>query len=39
VASRYHWSRHVVGELSWSRVATDYHRDADLLLIGLGYSY
>jgi len=39
VASRYHFSKRVVGTLSLNRVVTDYHRDADLLLVGLGYSY
>ncbi|MBV6325667.1 hypothetical protein KVP70_32650 [Duganella sp. HSC-15S17] len=39
MASRYHFSKRVVGTLSLNRVVTDYHRDADLLLVGLGYSY
>ena len=39
VAGRYHFSRRVVGTLSLNRVVTDYHRDADLLLVGVGYSY
>jgi hypothetical protein len=39
IASRYHLTRRIVGELSWNRVVTDYHRDADLLLVGLGYSF
>lgn len=39
MASRYHFSKRVVGELSLNRVVTDYHRDADLLLVGLGFSY
>jgi hypothetical protein len=39
IASRYHLARRIVGEVSWNRVVTDYHRDADLLLIGLGYSF
>ncbi|WP_229258481.1 hypothetical protein [Duganella rivi] len=39
VASRYHWSKQVVAEVSWNRVVTDYHRDADLFLIGVGYSF
>jgi hypothetical protein len=25
--------------VNWNRVVTDYHRDADLLLLGLGYSF
>ncbi|WP_229213416.1 MULTISPECIES: hypothetical protein [unclassified Duganella] len=39
VAGRYHFNKRVVGTLSLNRVVTDYHRDADLLLLGLGYSY
>lgn len=39
MASRYHFTKHVVGTLSLNRVVTDYHRDADLLLVGVGYSY
>lgn len=39
IASRYHLAKRIVGEVSWNRVVTDYHRDADLLLIGLGYSF
>lgn len=39
MAGRYHFNRHFVGTLSLNRVVTDYHRDADLLLVGLGYSY
>jgi hypothetical protein len=39
IASRYHVTKHIVGEVSWNRVVTDYHRDADLLLLGLGYSF
>lgn len=39
VGARYHLDRRVVAEAAWNRVVTDYHRDADLLLIGLGYSF
>jgi len=39
VASRYHIARRIVAELSWHRVITDYHRDADLLMLGAGYSF
>jgi hypothetical protein len=39
IASRYHFTKRVVGELSWNRVVTDYHRDADLLLAGVGFSF
>jgi hypothetical protein len=36
---RYHLSKRVVGVLNWGRVVTDYHRDTDLLMLGLGYSF
>ncbi|HEX5345389.1 MAG TPA: hypothetical protein VFX55_23030 [Duganella sp.] len=39
VAGRYHLSKRVVGVVNWGRVITDYHRDADLFLVGLGYSF
>jgi len=39
IAGRYHLAKRVVAEAAWNRVVTDYHRDADLLLIGLGYSF
>ena len=39
VASRYHFNKWLVGEVSWNRVVTEYHRDADMLLLGLGVSY
>jgi hypothetical protein len=39
IASRYHLGRHLVAQASWNRVATDYHRDADLLLVGIGYTF
>lgn len=39
VAGRYHLSLHIVAEALFNRVVTDYHRDADLLLIGLGYTF
>ena len=39
MGGRYHFTKRVVGELSLNRVVTDYHRDADLLLLGLGYSF
>lgn len=39
VAGRYHFARHIIGEVSWNRVMTDYHRDADMLLMGVGFSY
>ncbi|MGV7210078.1 hypothetical protein ACLB1G_19740 [Oxalobacteraceae bacterium A2-2] len=39
IGTRYHFTKHVVGELMWNRVVSDYHRDADLLLVGLGYTF
>ncbi|WP_229256007.1 hypothetical protein [Duganella fentianensis] len=39
LATRYHFSKRMVGTLTLNRVVTDYHRDADLLMLGLGYSY
>lgn len=39
IAARYHFSRRWLGQLGWNRVVTDYHRDADVLLFGLGLSY
>lgn len=39
VATRYHLSKQVVGVVNFGRVITDYHRDADLLLLGVGYSF
>ncbi|MBC7859691.1 MAG: hypothetical protein H7Z39_13160 [Burkholderiaceae bacterium] len=39
IVSRYHFNRSWVGQLSWNRVVTDYHRDADVLLLGLGRTF
>ena len=39
IASRYHFTKRIVGQVSWNRVATDYHRDTDVLLMGLVFSY
>ena len=39
IASRYHFTKRVVGELEWHRVVTDYHRDADMLMAGVGFSF
>jgi hypothetical protein len=39
IGGRYHMTRRVVAEATWNRVVSDYHRDADLFLIGLGYSF
>lgn len=35
IGLRYRLSRQWRTQLSWSRVITDYHRDADVLLLGL----
>ncbi|MRX10696.1 hypothetical protein GJ697_22950 [Pseudoduganella sp. FT25W] len=39
IGARYHLAKRIVAEATWNRVVTDYHRDADLFLIGLGYSF
>ncbi|NYE61182.1 hypothetical protein FHW58_002334 [Duganella sp. 1224] len=39
IGGRYHLTRRVVAEATWNRVVSDYHRDADLFLAGLGYSF
>lgn len=39
IAARYHFGKQWVGQLGWNRVVTDYHRDADVLLLGVGASY
>jgi hypothetical protein len=39
IGVRYHLSKRIVGEATWNRVVSDYHRDADLFLTGLGYSF
>lgn len=39
IVARYHMYRRVVGQLSWNRVVTDYHRDADVLLLGVGAAF
>ncbi|WP_426109876.1 hypothetical protein [Massilia sp. PWRC2] len=36
---RYRQSRQWRTQLSWSRVLTDYHRGADMLLLGLGKAF
>jgi hypothetical protein len=28
-----------VGRFSWSRIVTNYDRDADILLLGIGYRF
>ncbi len=39
IGARYHLTKRIVGEATWNRVVSDYHRDADLFLMGLGYSF
>lgn len=39
IGARYHITRRIVGQAMWNRVISDYHRDADLFLIGAGYSF
>ncbi|HAT29563.1 MAG TPA: hypothetical protein DCW29_01535 [Janthinobacterium sp.] len=39
IDTRYHFDKRWVGQLSWNRVVTTYHRDADVLLLGLGAAF
>lgn len=39
VVTRYHFNKRIVGQLLMQRVITDYHRDADVLLLGLGTTF
>ena len=39
VGVRYRFNPALRAELTWSRVITNYHRDADLFLLGLGVSF
>ncbi len=39
IALRYHINKRLVSQLLWNRVVTDYHRDADMLLLGLGATF
>ena len=39
IALRYHLTKRVVSQLTLNRVATDYHRDADVLQLGLGATF
>lgn len=39
LGARYRVSRDFLLRFSWSRVLTDYHRDADVLLLGVGYTF
>jgi hypothetical protein len=35
----YHFTPGWVGRLTWHRIASDYDRDSDILLVGLGYRF
>lgn len=37
--ARYHVDRRWVAQLAWNRVITDYHRDADVILVGVGRKF
>ena len=37
--ARYHFDRRWVAQVAWNRVVTDYHRDADLILVGVGRKF
>lgn len=39
IGARCHFNQRWVGQLAWNRVVTDYHRDADILLPGLGAAF
>ncbi|MDC8760526.1 hypothetical protein [Janthinobacterium fluminis] len=39
IVGRYHFDRRWVGQLSWNRVVTSYHHDADVLLLGVGAAF
>lgn len=39
IALRYHFDKRWVSQLIWHRVVTDYHRDADMLQLGLGSTF
>lgn len=39
IALRYHFENQWSGQVTWHRVVTDYHRDADMLQFGLGHSF
>ena len=39
IALRYHLNKRLVSQLIWNRVVTDYHRDSDMLQLGLGASF
>jgi hypothetical protein len=37
--ARYHIDRRWVTHVAWNRVITDYHRDADVFLVGVGRKF
>ena len=37
--ARYHIDRRWVAQVAWNRVITDYHRDADVILVGVGRKF
>ena len=37
--ARYHVDRRWVTHVAWNRVITDYHRDADVILVGVGRKF
>ena len=39
IALRYHLNKRLVSQLTWNRVVTDYHRDSDMLQLGLGATF
>lgn len=39
IGGRYHITRRIAAQALWNRVISDYHRDADLFLLGVGYSF
>lgn len=39
VGARYRFNPTLRAELTWSRVITNYHRDSDLFLLGMGVSF
>ncbi len=39
IVARHHLDRRWVAQLSWNRVVTSYHRDADLFLLGVGSTF
>jgi hypothetical protein len=38
MTSSYHFAQRWLGRLSWHRIVSDYDKDADILLVGVGYN-